>query len=207
MATRNQTASVTQPGSFNLIKNPSFETETLNANTISNGWIINTANAAQKISNAEAYFGSQSLLLQPNGTLKNYIYMDVPYIPGKWMVLSCYMKCTRYVAGILRIQAKSNNFANTFGSLSITSSTFGWTRFQIAFRETTRSNVLAGCARIILDYNGSSPIPDFDVYVDGIQVEEGQTATPYIDGTLGTGFSWKGTAHNSISLRKSRNIV
>lgn len=39
------------------------------------------------------------------------------------------------------------------------------------------------------------------VYVDGVQLEEKAYATTYADGTLGTGYAWSGTAHESTSER------
>lgn len=39
------------------------------------------------------------------------------------------------------------------------------------------------------------------VYVDGVQLEEKAYATTYTDGTLGTGYAWTGTEHNSTSTR------
>lgn len=44
------------------------------------------------------------------------------------------------------------------------------------------------------------------VYVDGVQLEALAYATTYTDGTLGTGYSWSGTAHNSTSSRTAVSI-
>lgn len=42
---------------------------------------------------------------------------------------------------------------------------------------------------------------NYDVLVDGAQLEAGSVATSYADGSLGTGFAWTGTAHASTSTR------
>lgn len=39
------------------------------------------------------------------------------------------------------------------------------------------------------------------VYFDGVQAEKIAWPTAYCDGTLGTGYAWSGTAHNSTSTR------
>lgn len=44
------------------------------------------------------------------------------------------------------------------------------------------------------------------VLVDGFQLEEKPNATPYCDGSLGTGHSWSGTAHASASSRVSATL-
>jgi hypothetical protein len=42
------------------------------------------------------------------------------------------------------------------------------------------------------------------IFIDGAMIEEGPDLNSYFDGTFGSGFSWKGTAHNSISLCTGR---
>lgn len=39
------------------------------------------------------------------------------------------------------------------------------------------------------------------IYIDGAQVELASAASPYLDGSLGEGYSWDSTAHGSISTR------
>lgn len=41
----------------------------------------------------------------------------------------------------------------------------------------------------------------FDFYIDGAQLEEQFWPTTYCDGTLGPGYAWSGTAHDSASTR------
>jgi len=45
------------------------------------------------------------------------------------------------------------------------------------------------------------------IYVDGVQLEEKAYATTYTDGSLGTGYSWSGTAHASSSTRAASNAI
>ncbi|PIZ44510.1 hypothetical protein COY32_06295, partial [candidate division WWE3 bacterium CG_4_10_14_0_2_um_filter_41_14] len=44
------------------------------------------------------------------------------------------------------------------------------------------------------------------VYVDGVQLEEKAYATTYADGTLGTGYSWSGTANESTGVRAGETL-
>ncbi len=44
------------------------------------------------------------------------------------------------------------------------------------------------------------------IYFDGVQLEELSYSTTYTDGTLGTGYSWSGTAHESTSTRSSADL-
>jgi hypothetical protein len=39
------------------------------------------------------------------------------------------------------------------------------------------------------------------VYTDGVQIEQVASSMPYVDGSLGTGYAWSGTAHASTSTR------
>ena len=45
------------------------------------------------------------------------------------------------------------------------------------------------------------------IYLDGVQMEQKAYATTYADGSLGTGYSWAGTANNSNSTRAKSNIT
>ena len=45
------------------------------------------------------------------------------------------------------------------------------------------------------------------IYVDGVQMENNKSyPTTYTDGSLGTGYSWTGTANNSLSSRTATNL-
>ena len=48
---------------------------------------------------------------------------------------------------------------------------------------------------------GSTPTAGKFFYVDAVQIEARAYTTPDCDGSLGTGFSWSGTAHASTSAR------
>jgi hypothetical protein len=50
-------------------------------------------------------------------------------------------------------------------------------------------------------YPGDTSDP---VYIDCAMVQVGTTLNTYLDGSLGAGHGWYGTAHNSVSYRKSR---
>lgn len=45
------------------------------------------------------------------------------------------------------------------------------------------------------------------LYIDGVQVEAAAAATAYCDGSLGLGYAWSGTAHQSTSSRQAGSPV
>lgn len=71
--------------------------------------------------------------------------------------------------------------------------TSGWVR--ITGTCTTRADTTT--LQVSYYLNSTSQI----VYTDGVQIEQTSSATPYLDGSLGTGYSWTGTAHASTSIR------
>jgi hypothetical protein len=56
-------------------------------------------------------------------------------------------------------------------------------------------------------YTGDTTQGHFSYYVDAIQLEKTAYETPYIDGSLGEGHSWDGTANDSQSVRTSSFLV
>ncbi|MFA5136619.1 MAG: LamG-like jellyroll fold domain-containing protein [Patescibacteria group bacterium] len=56
-------------------------------------------------------------------------------------------------------------------------------------------------------YFGVQVQPGRTIYIDGVQLEAKSYATTYADGSLGTGYSWSETAHESLSIRNATNIL
>lgn len=81
--------------------------------------------------------------------------------------------------------------------------------FNGATQTTTYTDMGGGWWRLTYSGAGIASAQNFGVqvksgktvYVDGVQLEENQTLTSYADGTMGTGYAWSGTAHNSTSTR------
>ena len=184
----------------NIVPNPSFEADAAGSFSAT-GWTINTpATHSQSISTDFSMFGTRSLKINPATSEANYMYVDLGYGRGQTYSLSWYIKCTAWTAGALGVYVKDTSFGNTAFSQNQTQSVFDWKRVS-----TTVTTSAFGKARLIFDWNGADR--NFIYYIDGVQWEYKPSATTYCDGSLGTGHSWLGTAHNSISLRTSRTPV
>jgi hypothetical protein len=192
----------------NFIPNPSFEFDAVGSTTLT-GWTLNSANTMQVISNSFTKYGSKSLKLQPNGVSNNYFYTDVEYGTNQTYKLTFWAKCTSYTTGQCGILLRNDSFSAFTGSSDQTlpQSVFDWTQYTLTLNVGT--NVVGGSAgkvRIIVDYTLGTT-PNFVYYLDGFQWERQPAATPYCDGSLGLGYAWVGTAHNSASIRTSRNVI
>jgi hypothetical protein len=88
------------------------------------------------------------------------------------------------------------------GSVTLASGSFSptneWSRVQIQF--TTGASVSDVRCYIRIGVNGGSFL------IDGVQLEAKAYATPYCDGSLGSGHSWSGTAHASWSSRTAASL-
>ncbi len=80
---------------------------------------------------------------------------------------------------------------------------------------TTYTDVGGGWWRLSYTAAGTASAQNYGVtlvedsgtlYIDGIQLEQKSYPTTYADGTLGTGYSWSGTAHESTSTRTAANV-
>jgi len=166
----------------NLISNPSFETNTT-------GWLPGAGNSITQSTNF-AHVGSYSAKCIEGGG--KYFVTYVPYIAGQPYILSL---CARRADGAAVTAGDIYNLllANiAMTTASITSLGDGWYKIissvlVAAATETHNAGWYVGDGRTL--------------YVDAVQVEQKAYATPYCDGSLGTGHSWSGTAHASTSSR------
>jgi hypothetical protein len=93
----------------------------------------------------------------------------------------------------------NRNLANIFTTAVLTNGTDGWVRISKTFQTTVSGQSLA----LSWYLNNVQDI----TYVDAIQIENKDYATTYMDGSLGAGYSWTGTAHASYSLRNSTILM
>ena len=171
----------------NLVTNPSFETNTT-------GWTPGAGNSITR-STDFAHVGSYSAKCIEGGG--SYFVAAVNYIAGQSYVLSL---CARRTDGAAVTAADIYNLfiENTaVATASITLLENGWYKIISAVRvaaATASNNVgwYLGAGRTL--------------YVDAIQVEQKAYATPYCDGSLGTGHTWSGTAHASTSARTAGQV-
>ncbi len=100
------------------------------------------------------------------------------------------------VGGIVDSNIAQLVFNNNVVSTTYTDEGGGWYRLSY-----TGAGII-GTTNYGVQVKGSK-----DVYVDGLQIEEKGYETTYADGSLGTGYSWSGTANESSSGRTASDIV
>jgi hypothetical protein len=170
-------------GTTNLITNPSFETDLTNWSPYqvvfsrgTSGTVIGSS-AAQIGWSGIASSNSQIYSYVTSNTSVGVSYTLTAYLSGTGtVVLSTYDNVLGYQDG------STINLTTTPTRYSITR-TYG-------AGSTDRRVLIRG-----FDSAGDT------AYVDGFQLEASATYTPYIDGSMGIGTSWTGTAHASTSVR------
>ncbi|APU89191.1 putative carbohydrate-binding protein [Virus Rctr71] len=174
----------------NLVANPSFEAW---AGANPDGW--NTINSPTIAQSSESLYGSLGARVTNNSTaLDRGLHRDVSGLTiGQTYTLSAWVY---NIVGQSRIRAyEGGAFTTGLAASSYTSGT-GWQRLVISFVATTTS------ARVLVVATSAGA----DCIYDAIQLEQKAYATPYCDGSLGTGHSWSGTAHASTSSRTAARI-
>ncbi len=71
---------------------------------------------------------------------------------------------------------------------------------------TVSGTITTGSGHIFLSPRINFSVANSVILIDGVQVEQKAYATPYCDGSLGTGHSWSGTAHASTSSRTAASL-
>ena len=179
----------------NLITNPSFEIDTVT-------WTTRATNTLTRVT-ARAKYGDACLeitvgtpsdaLLAWNGSSVNY-GSAVEHTASAWIWVP-----TAWDGGDIYLTS-----TNATGAVSTTktewtagaSPTEEW--FYIESSITPDVGDLTGAVTVI---TSALPSSGKTLYVDAIQCESGSYASPYLDGSLGDGHSWSGTAHASASSR------
>ncbi|MEV4521482.1 hypothetical protein AB0J77_14735 [Micromonospora tulbaghiae] len=168
----------------NLATNPSLEVDT------SGGWAaIGGTPPTLSRSSTRARFGSWSLLATwgTGGFLPGVVYDITGLTAGKTYTISVYVWVPAGSPQIDTVVADSSQF----GSSSTT--TGQWERL-VWTGTVSGSTVGFGL------WPSGSPTAGQQVWIDGLQVEEGDTATPYVDGSQ-VGADWDGVPHASTSRR------
>ena len=112
--------------------------------------------------------------------------------PGVVVTVSAWLRAT---AGGVRFYASNASYGSAVYATAVTSTE--WTRRSVQY--TVGAD---GAARIVLiGTTGSNTF-----YIDAVQIEAKAYATPYCDGSLGSGHTWAGTAHASTSSRSSAYV-
>jgi hypothetical protein len=114
------------------------------------------------------------------------------YAPGQAHVFSVYIKGTAGHTIHLNVYT---------GTVDAAGSSFAMTGDWQRISRTVTLDASGSPGLQIRRYPGDTSDP---VYIDCAMVQVGTTLNTYLDGSLGVGHGWYGTAHNSVSYRKSR---
>lgn len=179
------------PRTFNLVKNPSFEVDTTT-------WTLESEFSRVT---TDAYKGTASVKQISSSGFQNFYESDsgISVVPNTNYVASFYYKLTiNSGAGTVFQVNGTTAFDNNLGQEFLGAAS-SWTRVSVSFNSGAHTKVYL---RI---FNNDSDVVGF---YDAFQVQPGSTATTYLDGSLGTGYFWTGTAHDSISYQGgSQNYV
>ena len=181
----------------NLVTNPSFEVN------ITDGWTANNWETTERSAKFSVY-GDYSRRVYDSSIAENEsIYSDFMTVsPSTDYTLSVLIKKTICTGtGIIIINWYTSGDAYISNSTqALDSGTHDWQNYII----TATSPATAAKGRVIpMHYSGLTVSTEFEAYIDAVQFEEGGHPTPYLDGSLGDGHSWSGTAHNSTSTRST----
>lgn len=123
------------------------------------------------------------------GAEGDYIASMYVYVPGS------------YASGPLIVQFTVSGVARSV-AIDMTRRD-EWQRVVTPVHEDLGAGVVASIQ--IAHFSGTWNADD-EFYISCVQVEPKTYPTPYCDGSLGAGFTWSGTAHNSASTRQASNI-
>jgi hypothetical protein len=77
-----------------------------------------------------------------------------------------------------------------------------WQRFTL-----TASASAVGDSSNVLHFQTQDDPNNLGIWITGVQLEQKSRATSYCDGSLGAGYSWSGTAHQSQSTRSATSVT
>lgn len=188
----------------NLIKNPKFE------NNITDGW-TNVGTATRTRVTTQQWVGSASLELTSAAAGVGIQHDAIPVSANTDYIFTCFVKGAAGGEGInLRADLDVSGTIDSaiygpFASLGILDQVnTEWSRVTLAF--TTGASDTSVDLSIVTRLATAQT-----VYIDGVQFEQRDFPPPvsgiiplpstYIDGDMGEGYTWSGTANNSTSSR------
>ncbi len=175
----------------NLILNPSFEVN------ITDDWAqYQSGTGATWVWEANAgAFGARVLRINA-GTAVAQVYRtsNIAVAPGEWLTVAVQAWCS--LVGKARLQMRNVGAGYTAVATTQNALAMTWERISCSFQNTTNATINIRVDMFNLNADSATP-----VFFDGVQAEKKGWASAYCDGSLGTGYAWTGTAHNSASTR------
>ena len=150
--------------------------------------------ASENTDTAYVKFGSKSTKLVAT-TAGNYT-TDIDPNSTSTHTLSAYVMNGTSLGGTVDSSVATLIFGGVEVTPTYTDMGGGW--WRLTYSAATTDASLAYGVRVK---------PDTTIYLDGVQLEAKSYATTYTDGSLGTGYSWSGTAHESTSSRSATSSI
>lgn len=177
----------------NLVTNPSFETG------VAGGWAVHNGaggDLAVVQDTGASWYGSASAKLTSTTVNLSQFYYGIPtnFSSGTTYTCTVWIKASAAANITLKLQKHLSPY-NTYTSL-VCAATTEWQQFSLSWTASVTEQ-----ARVDL-----YPTAGTTFWIDAVQVEAKAYATPYADGSLGTGHSWSGTAHASTSSRTAASL-
>lgn len=176
----------------NLIINPSFGTNTTSWAAVGTGTIARVAD--------EHRYGGYSCKITPGAGL----YNGAGYNPNIAVSTT-----TDYVVALDLIGVAGNEYLikvslDSTGAVfsNVITATGDWQRKFVCFT-TNGADTLVDYVQVIKNGDANTDV----VYIDGVDFIQSRYPVPHIDGSLGPGHSWSGTAHASTSSRTAATLT
>lgn len=175
-------------GTTNIIPNPSWESAYVTDYDTSGG-------AATSFVTTHSVFGSRSRRIEAAADNAGYGYVATAGTAGggtyTW---SAYVRGT----GAIRLAFYDDVSGYQYGdSITLTGE---WIRYSV----TKIYGVGSTTRRVYVLQEGAGTA---DIHTDGWQLEGYSIVTSYCDGSLGSGYTWTGTAHESTSTRAATSVT
>lgn len=174
------------PATTNLLVNPSFEINTTE-------WATDYPAATTLTRTAGALYGDYYLAVTATGT-GNFYSPAVTVTNSTAYAVSFWYR----TPSAIMVHAHEYGNSTNYGTATLPTATT-WTRYTILMTTPASSSTMI---RLIFSNLGAGESID----IDGVQVEQKNYASPYCDGSLGTGHSWSGMAHASTSSRTGATL-
>lgn len=171
----------------NLITNPSFETGTSGWSNISPGTINQLL---------EPTTGSYCGAITPASVSGGAQY-DATVALSTTYTWSCRWKAP--VGAFVRFRCRAGS-ATVVNPTTVLAGTGEWEYMQTTFTQTATST--AQHLEVFLNSGAAD-----EILVDEMQLEQKAYATPYVDGSMGSGNTWAGTAHASTTSRSNSYVT
>lgn len=186
----------------NLVTNPSFEVNTA-------GWVVYGTGSTIARDTVAPMVGAARLKVTIDSTAGGWAGVrsdPIPVAAGNNYTFSYFVKtgaAPNFRAQIHWIDAAGAN-VGAFPTLDVMFPSGGvdWTRYSVG------GAAPAGAVNAVLYLVNNNVVQGiYDMYFDGMQLEQAARPSTYIDGSLGPGYAWTGTAHASTSTRSAGTKV